>query len=1196
MLLKKLFFSLLGLFCALALCIAFLPWFVSTTTGKDFFLSFVTKKTGEPVKAEKLSLSWSGPQVVEGLTFETSNHQLQFASKKISCSSSLWNLLLPSKKLEVNIPSNSHLPLFNIPSIGNVEILQGKISVLSGGTPIVFDLAECRLLADKALSKASLQMKGETLQNNIQGTILVDASALPSCLESRILLKNFPIDGVNQILSLSTPEYRNVLIEAIGPSLDLEGSFLFSEESYTSSLDVKSEKLEAHLQTEIREEKLSLLSSASLKIIVSPLLQKRFLQGALISDNPLSCMLECKSLTIPLGDQGLLVKNASFQGTIEITSYQIGTLTLGCSGGFSSSNLSQEAVANLNIQINSKEEVATAKAQISCKDFFASKEIFATFDLSKTPTSFLETLSGSSLSKMIGNSLQGKVTLEGPLENIRLTAEIASPLLQMEKATFTLNKNALSLLEPFKVEYVLIPGRMGSLIQNKNIVLGKQTQVSALFSQVEILGFPFVKDLKADASLTASALNFSKLFSLNFYNIENLSLHLKADSLSNISLDLKSDRFKVACSGKADLVNRTFSWDKPAAVYYLLSNQELESFYKGHTGPALVEKTPVQLEIDPGSISLNNLSLNINGHLRAKELLLKSAAPAPQISFQNIDAAFQFSEDKDTLDFSLSSKALTGTLACQGSIKQLSSSDLVLKANLDLQKFPVALIDTLTSSSMLPIIGESIDLKLAINKKNSTQTLWIDGKSPLIKIVGGVTLDSKALFLTSGSSAVTIEFILTQAAYEKLSQSSFALDKSALFKVSLSKLYIPFLESAADGKSIDFSHLLLSLQAENDLISFVYKGTKKPLSFTNTKLSLQKKDEKTPLSLSLDTGADADQKGSLHLDAQCKKLLNEKGDFELSHMESDIIVSFQKFPSALFDILVPSKNKTVSSLLGPSFEMTLKSSLQNASGPLAVNLRSQNIKLSIEGALTSGVLTLRENVVAEVALTPDTSKAFLKEVNPLSISSISSSSPLSIEIASKGFSLPLSPFSLNQILAPRVRVLLGKVLCHNEGNINLMLGLLKSKQAGQNKQLELWFAPLDLSIEQGVLNLERTEVLVASTYDIALWGRIDLPTNRVSMVLGLTAPCLNAAFNIRDLPSDYVMHIPLTGTLDHVELNKTVATSKIVALTLWQSKSVAGPAAGVGGAIVGGLLNKVLAPPGNEDSTPKAKKPYPWEK
>ena len=159
-----------------------------------------------------------------------------------------------------------------------------------------------------------------------------------------------------------------------------------------------------------------------------------------------------------------------------------------------------------------------------------------------------------------------------------------------------------------------------------------------------------------------------------------------------------------------------------------------------------------------------------------------------------------------------------------------------------------------------------------------------------------------------------------------------------------------------------------------------------------------------------------------------------------------------------------------------------------------------------------------------------------------------------------------------------------------------MLGLLKSKQAGQNKQLELWFAPIDFSIRQGVLDLERTEVLVASTYDIALWGRIDIPANRVNMVLGLTAPCLNAAFNIRDLPSDYVLHIPLTGTLDHVELNKTVATSKIVALTLWQSKSVAGPAAGVGGALVGGLLNKVLTPPGNEGSTPKAKKPYPWEK
>jgi hypothetical protein len=58
-----------------------------------------------------------------------------------------------------------------------------------------------------------------------------------------------------------------------------------------------------------------------------------------------------------------------------------------------------------------------------------------------------------------------------------------------------------------------------------------------------------------------------------------------------------------------------------------------------------------------------------------------------------------------------------------------------------------------------------------------------------------------------------------------------------------------------------------------------------------------------------------------------------------------------------------------------------------------------------------------------------------------------------------------------------------------------------------------------------------------------------------------------------------------------------VATSKIVALTLWQNKDLAGKAVGggLGGALVGGLLDQVLTPPGNDSPTPPAKRPFPWE-
>ncbi len=1236
---KKILLFLCSLLCVIALCISLLPWFVSTSIGKEKFLSFVNNRLPGKLKIEKLSLQWSGPQEMEGVKLETTNGKVKFTSLKITCESSLWSLLLPSHDVGritiqtpdveiyqnmqqvpiparpeikaasfvTEVPLNSYLPLFKIPFIGNLNIVDGKISVFSEGiAPIVFDLAECNLLANKTLSEISIHVNSKTLQNNIEGSILVDSTfkksnSLDRSLDSKVLLKNFPVEGADKILSLKFPEYRGILTEAIGPSLDMAWNLDSSKSSCKASLEMHSENIQVGIQTELKEGALSLLSPAFLQMTLSSALQEKLQNPfpalkALLSKSPIHFKADISSLNIPKTDQGLLVKQSSFQGEIELTPYQASSMELGCTGTFFSSNLSEELSASLDISMQNKDAKTGAKAQITSEKLFSSPNFSASFTLEKTPSSFLETFTSFPLSETLGAFVEGQAALKGST----LTAQISSPLLQIEMGKFLWQEKKFSLLEPLKVRYLAKTSALDSFIKNPNIVLQKDVQVTALFSRIEIQDLFSFKDLKLEAQISTSSLSFSKLFSLAPYNIENCKLLLSTHSLSQISLNLTNDRFSLQYNGGISPETRTLFWEKPIQVNYILTNQEFKSLYAQKDGPSLLDKAPIQIEISPTSLSLNSISLNqlnLSAKLIGKELVFENLTRTQKVSLQNLEAKMQLIGAKDSLDFSVSSHISGGTLSSEGSINSLSSSDLLLKANVELQKFPMAAFDTLASSSLLPFTGSVLDLKLSIDKNNSSETVWIDGKSPLLKVSGGLILDSKGIFLASSDSPFKIEFLLTPKGYKELSKgsnSSFDLSKEALFKASLLTLKIPFL--GPNSKTPDLSHLLLSLQMENDQISFTPKGSKKLLTLTNTTLSLQKKGEEAPLSLSLDTSAIADQKGSLHLDAQMKQFLNNAGHFELSHVESDLIVSFQKFPSAVFEILLPSKNKSFSNLLGPVFDMTLKGSVQQASGPLAIKLNSQNVKLSLEGALTSGVLTLQENALVEIALTPETSRVFLKEVNPLSISSVTSSSPLSIEIVAKGFSLPLSPFSLNQIELPRIRIIPGKVFCQNEGNINLMLGLLKSKQAGQNAKLELWFAPIDFSIHQGVLDLERTEILVASTYDIALWGKLDLPGNRVNMVLGLTAACLNAAFNIRDLPRDYVMHIPLTGTLDHVELNKTVATSKIVALTLWQSKNVAGPAAGVGGALIGGLLNQVLSPPGNEGSTPKAKQPYPWQK
>ena len=145
--------------------------------------------------------------------------------------------------------------------------------------------------------------------------------------------------------------------------------------------------------------------------------------------------------------------------------------------------------------------------------------------------------------------------------------------------------------------------------------------------------------------------------------------------------------------------------------------------------------------------------------------------------------------------------------------------------------------------------------------------------------------------------------------------------------------------------------------------------------------------------------------------------------------------------------------------------------------------------------------------------------------------------------------------------------------------------------------MKLWFAPLDFHIQNGILNCERTEILIADNFQVCLWGNVDFPNNYLDGILGLTSSCLRKAFGIRNLPDDYVLQIPLQGTLTDVKINKGKAAAKIGALLLWQQKGAAASSIdkGPGGAFLGELLNKLGPLPGGDQKAPPAKRPFPWE-
>ena len=285
--------------------------------------------------------------------------------------------------------------------------------------------------------------------------------------------------------------------------------------------------------------------------------------------------------------------------------------------------------------------------------------------------------------------------------------------------------------------------------------------------------------------------------------------------------------------------------------------------------------------------------------------------------------------------------------------------------------------------------------------------------------------------------------------------------------------------------------------------------------------------------------------GSLNLQGQ---LSNESNQLELK---------VTQFPNRILDLIARIKGSTrfpCTTLFGDTLNATLSMGLKNSSGPVVLNLNTANSRLSLKGHLKEGVLSLDSTFHAQSLITPEMSRLFLKEINPLGISYFNSQDPVTIEISSQGFSLPVSPFDLKKAQIPSATIELGKINCRNEGNLNLTLALLRNSS---DKDLTVWFAPIDFTLINGVVDLERTEIYIDKTYDVAVWGDINLVKDKVDMTLGLTASTLKKAFGIKNLPNNYVLTLPMKGTTDHVKINSKKATAKIALLLAWQQKMLA---------------------------------------
>lgn len=207
-------------------------------------------------------------------------------------------------------------------------------------------------------------------------------------------------------------------------------------------------------------------------------------------------------------------------------------------------------------------------------------------------------------------------------------------------------------------------------------------------------------------------------------------------------------------------------------------------------------------------------------------------------------------------------------------------------------------------------------------------------------------------------------------------------------------------------------------------------------------------------------------------------------------------------------------------------------------------------------------LTIKDPLTIKMPLTPELSAYMLKDINPLFITSFQSNQPVVLTVSEKNFSFPL-PFSIEKLKAEGT-LELGQVKCQNGKTLASILNLLSVAEANQ---MSVWFTPLAFTIENGILNTERMDALLANQIHVCTWGKIDLNQDQVFVNLGLPADTLENAFGLKNLAPESVLKIPIRGSTKDPQIDKKRALAQVAKMLFFKS-----------------------------DEAPPPKLPFPWEK
>ena len=1174
---------------AFFLLIALLPSLASSHWGKEKITSIVNAQIPGRISIEQLSLSWLGPQEIQGFLLRDPKGAVILNMKKGTASASIFGLFFHNiASGEIDIDSLSGLIEADASGKTNLEkSLDKDCCKRSQEDPLLaaaaaFHIANAKANFDARHQKPlTLHMHGETYQENIKGKFSVDAKLTGTDFEHLVHadrdflrsspeaefqiqadISNLPVALLDQFLALKRPELAGILKEMIGQQLNLNLNQTTSQHEAIFVFNAQSSQLKATLEAGVSNNFYT-RKPGTISLKITPALIEKLAAANRISTawqllNPSTLEIVIDSLQFPISqlEKSLDEFDLTQVGLIAKLSLQ----EVSAKGGASLGTIDvQKLVVALETQAGSTAGNVTLTGDAAHNG--APFKINLAAALTKTPRwgDFVKSwrqhirIDGG-IKEIPVASFDAHLGMDGRLlQFLGDRAEIAVSLQMLQKAPLA--------TVAFKSDNIEIPSLsfwLGEDIVLKNPIEATLQLSPALMSEVLSTHANSLTFLQHPPSASIKINKFSMPFPLGFDTSQALTLQAEA-SLSPL----------------------TFS--------------QIPGF---------------------GELSLHDIVLNINGKSltdmtcsamcrfsqTAAQGLLREATGGVHGSFDPVARSIKINFDGSTLlGDNRDAGQFSGEAVMENWLGKDSNIDLkqaVLHFNAKSHKLPTSVLDALNKEAGLAaLIGDSIDANIAgdLAFASSQGVLTLDLHSSLFEGSASLKLDH-GISLHHNATPASFALLLTPEGYAALRNSingqttdNLVLTGPARINMELTKLDVPW--EALSPIRLPYWKAAVDMNISIDKLEAIDTTTqhKVILNGMNARLTSQDISRHTAFEMRSSGQTSYGVMTALAVVGALEKGFSPDGSVNERDLSLTLDASVENLPVPLIcemACLNPEMTQKANAIIGSALNAKIKARLQEMSGPVYVELNGINGHTILDGQLAKGALTLNKDFYAELKVTPQLGKYVLQDLIPFLSGVIESDQPLKLTISRDGFLLPLHQFAHTDISIAGASLEMGKMRFSNQGQLAKVLSLLTTAEANE---IAVWLTPAYFSFSDGLFKLQRVDMLISDRYPIAAWGKVDIPHDSVNMVIGLSGAAIGKAFGVSSsLRKNYMLQLPFKGSISNASIDKGKAVGRLSALV---AQSQGGPH----GLVIGTVLDIATGGLTEERPPEPTTNPLPWD-